>query len=68
MILGRKRGDARTRSDRVLRQVESWQAQLPILVDAYLQWRHCGMSNEYLDLSSSWTLHTVTMSGNVYYT
>ncbi|KIL54726.1 hypothetical protein M378DRAFT_92011, partial [Amanita muscaria Koide BX008] len=53
--------DSRTRSDRVLRQVEAWQTQLHVLVDAYLQWRHSGVPQRD-NTSPSWSMHTVTMS------
>lgn len=38
----RSRGDPRTRSFRIQRQVDSWQSQLPLLVDAYLQFKNTG--------------------------
>ena len=34
----RKRGDTRTRADRVQQHVNAWRQQLPLLVEAYLQW------------------------------
>jgi hypothetical protein len=34
----RKRGDPRTRTDRVQQRVDAWRQQLPLLVDAYLSW------------------------------
>ncbi|KAJ7705828.1 hypothetical protein B0H14DRAFT_2647203, partial [Mycena olivaceomarginata] len=36
------RGDPRTRSFRVQKQVDMWQSQLPLLVDAYLQYKDVG--------------------------
>ncbi|KAJ6530410.1 hypothetical protein DFH09DRAFT_1093639 [Mycena vulgaris] len=36
------RGDPRTRSFRVQKQVNAWQSQLPLLVDAYLQYKNIG--------------------------
>lgn len=36
--LYRKRGDPRTRMDRVQQRVNAWRQQLPLLVEAYLLW------------------------------
>ena len=58
-------GDYRTRNDRVQRQVEAWQEQLLILVDAYLTWKH-GPSIQTTSTSTSnvlWPLKTLTMTG-----
>ncbi|KAJ7815528.1 hypothetical protein B0H14DRAFT_2603415 [Mycena olivaceomarginata] len=36
------RGDSRTRAHRVQKQVDAWQSQLPLLTDAYLQYKDVG--------------------------
>jgi hypothetical protein len=38
IIFYRKRGDPRSRADRVQQRVDAWRQQLPLLVDAYLSW------------------------------
>ncbi|KAJ7862273.1 hypothetical protein B0H14DRAFT_3444848 [Mycena olivaceomarginata] len=37
------RGDPRTRSFRVQKEVDMWQSQLPLLVDAFLQFKDRGV-------------------------
>ncbi|KAJ7683506.1 hypothetical protein B0H14DRAFT_2422395 [Mycena olivaceomarginata] len=42
LLILRRRGDPRTRSMRVQKQVESWTTQMPLLVEAYLQYKNLG--------------------------
>ena len=35
-----KRGDMRTRKDRIQARLDSWHQQLPCLVDTYLSWKN----------------------------
>ena len=40
----RKRGDPRTRKDRIQQRINAWRQQLPLLVNAYLAW-NCATSS-----------------------
>jgi hypothetical protein len=42
VLILRRRGDPRTRSMRVQKQVDSWTTQMPLLVEAYLQYKNLG--------------------------
>jgi hypothetical protein len=42
LLILHRRGDPRTRSMRVQKQVDSWNEQMPLLVDAYLQYKNVG--------------------------
>ncbi|KIY47080.1 hypothetical protein FISHEDRAFT_46014, partial [Fistulina hepatica ATCC 64428] len=49
-VLRRKRyGDLRTRRNRILQQVISWQLQLPELKRAYLHWKACKKKPDSMD-------------------
>ncbi|KAJ6485506.1 hypothetical protein DFH09DRAFT_1339787 [Mycena vulgaris] len=49
------RGDPRTRSYRVQKQVDAWESQLPLLVDAYLQYKNIGATKT----EEHWPLNVV---------
>ena len=54
-----KRGDARTRRDRVQQRVNAWRQQLPFLVDAYLFWNSGESDSRTFSLplpNSSWKI------------
>lgn len=56
----RKFGDYRTRHDRIHRQVQAWRTQLPVLVDAYLAWKHGSLPCDRT--TAEWNLQTLSMS------
>lgn len=62
-----RRGDPRTRSRRVQRQIDSWKEQMPLLVDAYLEFRANGglKANGTLDpsIDGSWPLTVIGFDG-----
>ncbi|KAJ7342568.1 hypothetical protein DFH08DRAFT_1012260 [Mycena albidolilacea] len=49
------RGDPRTRSFHVQKEVDMWQSQLPLLVDAYLQFKDRGVE----EIEGQWPLNCV---------
>ncbi|TRM55360.1 hypothetical protein BD626DRAFT_552790 [Schizophyllum amplum] len=54
-----RRGDPRTRHDRVERQNAAWAIQLDSLTDAHLQWQSAGLPT--CTGQQSWTLDTVSL-------
>jgi hypothetical protein len=54
-----RRGDPRTRSHRVQEQVDKWQAQMPVLVDAYLQYKNTGP----VYITGVWPLNVLGLEG-----
>ena len=55
----RKRHDFRTRQDRVERQMNQWQLQLPHLVDAYLQYQAHGPQICEAEMPGQWPLQVI---------
>jgi hypothetical protein len=61
IISYRKRGDLRTRTDRVQQRIDAWRQQLPLLVDAYLSW-NCTKSEPRVSApfpESSWKIRVL---------
>ncbi|KAJ7108827.1 hypothetical protein C8R44DRAFT_636250 [Mycena epipterygia] len=54
-LFHRIRGDPRTRSFRVPKQIDSWHDQLPLLVDAYLQFNDIGS----VEVEGVWPLNVI---------
>jgi hypothetical protein len=57
-----RRGDLRTRDDRVQKVVNSWRNQLPTLIDAYLSWKDVGSKNSD-DVPGAWPLAVIGLDG-----
>jgi hypothetical protein len=67
-----KRGDPRTRNDRIQERINSWRIQMPSLVDAYLAWKHdsrCSPGSENASSAetameiASWPIVTLSLEG-----
>ncbi|KAJ7758763.1 hypothetical protein B0H14DRAFT_3896000 [Mycena olivaceomarginata] len=54
------RGDPRVRNSRLQTQINAWAVQLPLLVDAYLEYRYEGPAP--VDKNTSWVLEIISLS------
>jgi hypothetical protein len=55
------------RSDRVQRQVKSWERALPALITAYLEWKAFGSPEVSVPESEPWLFQVVSMGGKSCY-
>ncbi|KAJ6579764.1 hypothetical protein B0H10DRAFT_2342373 [Mycena sp. CBHHK59/15] len=53
-----RRGDLRSRGDRVQKIIDSWRRQLPALIDAYLIWKEAGPADSTSD-PGAWPLTVI---------
>ncbi|KAJ7269476.1 hypothetical protein C8J57DRAFT_1227233 [Mycena rebaudengoi] len=53
------RGDPRTRSYRIQKEIDKWNAQMPWLVDAYLQYKNTGP----IEIEGTWPLNVLGFEG-----
>jgi hypothetical protein len=54
-----RRGDPRTRSYRIQRQIDSWQSQLPLLVESYLRFKNVGPE----EIEGIWPINCLGLDG-----
>jgi hypothetical protein len=59
------RGDPRVRNSRLQTQIDAWAVQLPLLVDAYLEYRYEGPAP--VDKNTSWVLEIISLSGKSFF-
>ena len=59
ILISCSRGDPRTRSFRIQKEVDAWQLQLSLLVDAYLQYKDIGT----VETTGQWPLNVVGFDG-----